>query len=86
MLSRHHRNHIAGRNNIRTGAIALAIMAMLLPACTSNQPEATAPGAEGDVATNEPEAAAPGAESNVTTDEVADETAKLIGKPVTVRS
>lgn len=52
------------------GAIALALMAILLPACNTNQPQATAP-------------APPG---NVTTEEVADNTNALIGKTVTVRS
>lgn len=70
MLSRHHRNHVAARGNIRTGAIALALMGMLLPACANN---------------DQPVAGGPRPESNVTTEEVADETAELIGKPVSVR-
>lgn len=52
------------------GVIALALMAMLLPACNTNQPEATVPTPPG----------------NVTTEEVADNTNALIGKTVTVRS
>jgi hypothetical protein len=56
--------------NAKGGAIALALTAMLLPACTNN---------------DQPVAGGPGPQSNVTTEEVADETAELIGKPVTVR-
>lgn len=52
------------------GAIALALAAIILPACT-NQLEANRP-------------AAP--TGNVTTEEVTDNTAQLIGKTVTVRS
>lgn len=52
------------------GAIALALVAILLPACNNvRQPEATAP----DTGT-------------VTTEDVADRTEQLIGKTVTVRS
>ena len=66
------------------GAIALALMVMLLPACAENRPEATAPGT-GNVTTaeNRSEAAETG---NVTTEEVANNTNALIGKTVTVRS
>lgn len=53
----------------RKGAIALVTVAVLLPACTSNQPEA----------------AVPESEQNVTTEEVADDTEELIGQTVTVR-
>jgi hypothetical protein len=49
------------------GAIILAVMALVLPACNNN--EANVPGA-----------------GNVTTEEVADNTAALDGKTVTVRS
>lgn len=52
------------------GAIALALSVVVLPACT-NQLEANNP---------------PGPGTNVTTEEVADNTAQLIGKTVTVRS
>jgi hypothetical protein len=57
----------------RKGAIALALSAVLLPACTNNleRQAATPP-------------AAPG--GNVTTEEVVDNTDQLIGKTVTVRS
>ncbi len=51
-------------------AIALAFFALLLPACT----------------TNDPNAGGPTAQSNVSTEEVAEETNELLGKSVTVRS
>lgn len=70
MLNRDRHNHFDNRGNIRTGAIALALMAMLLPACTNERLNASNPAVE----------------SNVTTEEVADETAELIGQTVTVRS
>ena len=54
----------------RKGAVALALSAVLLPACTNNNLE--------------PKAAVP--ETNVTAEEVADNTNQLIGKTVTVRS
>ncbi|WP_238360831.1 hypothetical protein [Iningainema tapete] len=52
------------------GFIALALAAVILPACTNNL-EARAPGSP---------------ESNVTAEEVADNTNQLLGKTVTVRS
>jgi|GEM_PF-616135 len=52
-------------------AFALAFLAMLLPACTTNNSE---------------KVGGPTAQTNVTTEEVADKTNALIGKPVTVRS
>lgn len=52
------------------GAIALALMAIIIPACNTNELEARTP-------------ASPG---NVTTEEVSDNTNKLIGQTVTVRS
>lgn len=70
MLNRDRHNHFDNPGNIRTGAIALALMAMLLPACTNERLNAGNPAVE----------------SNVTTEEVADETAELIGQTVTVRS
>jgi hypothetical protein len=51
-------------------AIALAFFALLLPACS----------------TNDPNAGGPTAQSNVSTEEVAEETNELLGKSVTVRS
>jgi hypothetical protein len=51
------------------GFIALALFAVMLPACNNNsEPRATTP------------------ETNVTAEEVADNTAQLVGKTVTVRS
>lgn len=52
------------------GAIALAIMAIILPACDTAQLEAKTPASS----------------RNVTTEEVSDNTNKLIGQTVTVRS
>lgn len=49
--------------------IALAVMALVLPACTDTQQEAAAPPV-----------------GNVTTEEVADDTNRLIGQTVTIRS
>ncbi|MBV6625755.1 MAG: hypothetical protein KI793_22975 [Rivularia sp. (in: Bacteria)] len=59
----------------RSKALALAISALILPACAENKPEASAPGE-----TTQQEA------ENVTAEEVADKTSKLIGKSVTIRS
>lgn len=56
--------------NTKGAAIALAFLAMLLPACT----------------TNNEQVGGPTAQTNVTTEEVADKTNALLGKPVTVRS
>lgn len=68
------------------GAIALALMVILLPACAENRPEATAPGTGStSTAENRPEAAA-SETGNVTTEEVANNTNALLGKTVTVRS
>lgn len=64
-------------------AIALALAAIVLPACT-NQLEANRPVAPtGETATTNAPASPTG---NVTTEEVTDNTAQLIGKTVTVRS
>lgn len=56
--------------NTKGAAIALAFLAMFLPACT----------------TNNEQVGGPTAQTNVTTEEVADKTNALLGKPVTVRS
>ncbi len=56
--------------NTKGAAIALAFLAMFLPAC----------------ATKDPNAGGPTAQSNVSTEEVAEETNELLGKSVTVRS
>ncbi|MBE9016731.1 hypothetical protein IQ272_11395 [Chroococcidiopsidales cyanobacterium LEGE 13417] len=64
-------------------AIALALAAIVLPACT-NQLETNRPAAPtGETATTNAPASPTG---NVTTEEVTDNTAQLIGKTVTVRS
>ncbi len=52
------------------GIFAIALTAIILPACSNNQPEATSPETSG----------------NVTTTEVVDKTAQLAGQTVTVRS
>jgi hypothetical protein len=57
--------------NTQGAAIALAFLAMLLPACSTNTAE---------------QVGGPTAQTNVTTEEVADKTNALLGKPVTVRS
>jgi hypothetical protein len=57
--------------NTKGAAIALAFLAMLLPACSTNTAE---------------QVGGPTAKTNVTTEEVADKTNALLGKPVTVRS
>lgn len=53
-----------------SAAIGLSALALLLPACT----------------TNDPNAGGPTAQSNVSTEEVAEETNELLGQSVTVRS
>lgn len=57
--------------NTKGAAIALALLAMLLPACTTNNSE---------------KVGGPTAKTNVSTEEVANKTNALIGKTVTVRS
>lgn len=57
--------------NTKASAIALAFLAMLLPACTTNNAE---------------KVGGPTAKTNVTTEEVANKTNALMGKNVTVRS
>lgn len=65
------------------GAIALALAAIVLPACT-NQLEANRPASPaGETATTNAPVSPTG---NTTTEEVTDNTAQLIGKTVTVRS
>jgi len=61
-------------SNAKGGAIALALAAILLPACTTPQRQATAP------------APAPTGSVPTTTENVVDNTAQLIGKTVTIRS
>ncbi len=63
-------------SNAKGGGIALALAAILLPACTTPQREATAPA---------PTPAPPGSVAT-TTENVVDKTAQLLGKTVTIRS
>jgi uncharacterized protein YdeI (BOF family) len=68
------------------GAIALALAAIVLPACT-NQLETNRPVSPTGETTTQPQANTPVSPTgNVTTEEVTDNTAQLIGKTVTVRS
>ena len=60
------------KNRTLPTGIALALMALVLPACNDARQEAAAPPVAG--------------ETNVTTEEVADETNRLIGQTVTIRS
>ncbi len=62
-------------NRFRSKALALALTAIIVPACAENQPEAS----------NLEETTTQQAE-NVTAKEVTDKTDKLIGKSVTIRS
>ena len=63
-------------NGFRSKALALALSAVILPACADNQPEATNP----EETTTQQEA------ENVSAKEVTGKTDKLIGKSVTIRS
>ncbi|MEM6752161.1 MAG: hypothetical protein AAF630_04125 [Cyanobacteria bacterium P01_C01_bin.38] len=63
-------------NRFRSKALALALTAIILPACADNQPEANNP----EETTTQQEA------ENVTAKEVAGNTDKLIGESVTIRS
>ncbi len=76
MFKKYHYKNFSDRRNIRTGAIAIALMGLLLPACAENRPVATTP--------ETPAATAP--QTNVTTEEVAENTNQLIGQTVTIRS
>ena len=83
MINRHSEVRVASYAGVRRGdfrqafcrpqgaALALAILALLLPACTTNNPE---------------QVGGPTANTNVSTEEVADRTNALLGKSVTVRS
>lgn len=68
------------------GAIALALAAIVLPACT-NQLETNRPASPTGETATQPQANTPVSPTgNVTTEEVTDNTKQLIGKTVTVRS
>ncbi|WP_414565738.1 MULTISPECIES: hypothetical protein [unclassified Anabaena] len=68
--------------NTRIGATIIALTALLLPACATNEPQATAP----DTTTEAEVPSKPVAEQdNVTAPEVSQNTGELIGKLVTVR-
>ena len=66
-----HRDDTKALWNPKGAAIALAFLAMLLPACSTNTAE---------------KVGGPTAKTNVTTEEVADKTNALLGQTVTVRS
>lgn len=68
MLNNHH-NSETKFGKFRLSAIALAAMAMLLPACQDDIPNASLPGEAG----------------NVTTEDVAEGTDQLLGRVVTIR-
>lgn len=67
----HHDSFTQALWKTKGAAIALAFLAMLLPACSTNTTE---------------QVGGPTAKRNVTTEEVADKTNALLGKTVTVRS
>lgn len=72
--------------NIRIGTIAIALTAILLPACANNEQQATTPDTTA-AETETPTASKPLADKeNITASEVSDKTNALIGKLVTVRS
>lgn len=70
MFNQHHQNSTQA-GHLRHGAIALALAALLLPACSTNQPEANAPANENS--------------NTVTTEKVAEDTSSVVGQTVTVR-
>lgn len=70
MINKYHLNQVASRKRIYTGAIALAMMAVLVP---------------GYVIANRKPAIAQ-VERNVTPEEITENLNKLIGQPITVRS
>jgi len=72
MLNHNHSSNssFTTAKGIRSSALALAAAVMLLPACATNQPEATAPEVQ----------------PNVDAEEVAENTENLIGQTVTVRN
>jgi hypothetical protein len=75
-MQRNNQNLFLPFNKVRTGAIALALMALLLPACTNNaEPDATEPNA------TEPNPT----ETNATLEDVAENSDELFGQVVTVR-
>jgi hypothetical protein len=76
-------NHLINQKGFRIGAIALALMAIVLPACANNQPEVTAPETTERRADQGPITQD---EQNVTINEVNNNLEELIGQTVTVRS
>lgn len=77
-------NGITKKLQSTQGAIALALMAIVLPACNTNQPAANVPASPAENVAQQP-ATAPATPGNVTTEEISENTAKLIGQRVTVR-
>lgn len=78
-FDRDRRNRLTQRLWNTKGAIAMAMMVTVLPACNTNQPQANTPASP---AVNIPASPA----GNVTTEDVSDKTNALIGRTVTVRS
>ncbi|MEC4814507.1 MAG: hypothetical protein SAK29_14710 [Scytonema sp. PMC 1069.18] len=78
-------NSLQGNWKKSVGAVAIACMALVLPACANDNQQATSP----DTTTQTDASPASGTSQqaeNVTAQEVSQKTAALIGKPVTVRS
>lgn len=67
----HRNDFVQALWNTKGAAIALAFLAMFLPACSTQTAE---------------QVGGPTAQTNVSTEEIADKTNALLGKPVTVRS
>lgn len=78
-FNRDRRSTFAQRLWNTKGAFALVLMAIILPACNTNQPQANTPAPP---AVNTPASPA----GNVTTEDVSNKTNALIGRTVTVRS
>jgi hypothetical protein len=85
MFNKYRHNSSQGTGKIRIGAIAIALTAMLLPACANNEQAATP-----DNTTEQTDGAGtplPVQEAeNVTAGEISQKTSKLLGQFVTVRS
>ncbi|MBD2773704.1 hypothetical protein [Iningainema tapete] len=86
MITLNKYNNHKGSWNILIDAIAIALTAILLPACADNEQQATTPETTAAQA-NAPTASTPSADKqNTTASEVSEKTNALIGKLVTVRS
>lgn len=71
MLHQFKNKHVANRTGVRIGVAALALSAILLPACTTGQPTATS---------------SPEVGENISPQDVRENTEDLVGQMVTVRS